>query len=196
MKVFKLIVLYLNILRFWPHLICYALASQRSKINEDLKAYSSFYKVSGSSTFLLLHFLFYHRSYRTYFYYRIGDITKAYSWLAPGIENLIISKDTKLGTGILFFHAYSTIVNAQYVGNNCRILQNVTVGEWKDKKPVIGNNVYIYPGAVITGDIIIGDNTMIGPGAVVFKSIPENCVVVGNPAYILKQDGVVVNKKL
>jgi len=189
--------MYLNLLRFWPHFICYFLfRRKRQLINADLKAYGDFYKVKGGSLFLLLHFLFYHRSYRTYFYYRIGEISKIFSWLAPGIENLIISKDTKLGIGILFFHAYSTIVNAQHVGNNCRILQNVTIGEWKDKKPIIGNNVYVYPNAVITGDITIGDNTMVGPGAVVFKSIPENCVVVGNPAYILKQDGVVVNKKL
>lgn len=196
MKIFKSIVLYLNLLRFWPHFICYAFTSQKCKINKDLKAYSTFYKVNGSILFLLLHFLFYHRSYRTYFYYRIGDISKMFSWIAPGIENLSISRGTELGTGILFFHAYSTIVNAQYVGNNCRILQNITIGEWNDKKPIIGNNVYICPNAIITGDITIGDNCIIGPGAVVFKSIPENCVVVGNPAYILKQDGIIVNKKI
>lgn len=196
MRIFKLVILYLNIFRFWPHLLCYFLVSRKSQINEDLKAYAHFYKVNGRNSFLLLHFLFYHRSYRTYFYYRVGDISKMFSWLAPGIENLSISRGTELGTGILFFHAYSTIIGAHSVGNNCEITQNVTVGYKDGKKPVIGNNVKIFPNAVISGGITIGDNCVIGPGAVVFKSIPENCVVVGNPAYILKQDGVIVNEKL
>jgi len=58
------------------------------------------------------------------------------------------------------------------------------------------DNVEILTNAVIVGGITIGNNCVIGPGAVVFKDIPDNCVVVGNPSYILKQDGVIVNKKL
>ena len=71
------------------------------------------------------------------------------------------------------------------------------------KKPIsignhvwIGSNAIILKGVNIVGGITIGDNCVIGPGAVVFKSVPANCVVVGNPAYILKRNGVVVNEKL
>ena len=54
----------------------------------------------------------------------------------------------------------------------------------------------ILANAVVVGGITIGNNCIIGPGAVVYKSIPDNCVVVGNPAYILKENGVIVNRKL
>ena len=78
----------------------------------------------------------------------------------------------------------------------CRIVHNVTLGDKKGGVPTIGRNVELLPNAVIVGDVSIGNNCVIGPGAVVFKSVPDNCVVVGNPAYLLKKDGVGVNKKL
>jgi len=196
MKVLKTVVMYLNLLRFWPHFLCYFISKNRNLINIDLASYGKFYKVSGRNTFLLLHFLFYNHSYRSYFYYRIGEITKLYEWLAPGSHDLYLPQSTKFGVGILFFHAYSTIIGAHCVGDYCEITQNVTVGFKNGLKPRIGNNVKIFPNAVISGDLEIGDNCIIGPGCVVYKSIPANCVVVGNPAIILKQDGVVVNKKL
>ena len=73
------------------------------------------------------------------------------------------------------------------------MLQLVIVG---GGKPVIGNNVTINVNSVVVGDITIGNNVTIGAGSVVMKDIPANCVVVGNPAYILKQDGIRVNKLL
>jgi maltose O-acetyltransferase len=35
--------------------------------------------------------------------------------------------------------------------------------------------------------VTIGDNTTIGAGSVVSKSIPSNCVAVGNPCQVVKQ---------
>ena len=75
-------------------------------------------------------------------------------------------------------------------------VQQQSGGDKKGGKPVIKDNVEILTNAVIAGDITIGNNCVIGPGAVVFKSIPDNCVVVGNPAYILKENGIIVNRKL
>ena len=57
----------------------------------------------------------------------------------------------------------------------------------------VGDNVIIYCGAIVLGDIHIGNNSIIGAGAVVTKDIPANCVVVGNPAGIIKRDGKKVN---
>jgi maltose O-acetyltransferase len=54
-------------------------------------------------------------------------------------------------------------------------------------KPVtIGNNVWIGGGAIINPGVNIGDNAVIASGAVVTKDVPENVVVGGNPAKILK----------
>ena len=51
-------------------------------------------------------------------------------------------------------------------------------------------------GARILGDICIGDNVTIAPNTVVFKDVPSNCVVAGNPARIIKRDGKKVDLAL
>lgn len=186
----KLLVI-LNLIRLWPHVLCYACSKNRKHIAADVAAYKAEYKCGA-----LLWFLTYNRSFRTLFYHRIGIVSKLISWLAPGQVTLTVVKTTEIGDGLLLFHSYGTILGAQKIGRNCRITCNITIGFKGDKSPIIGNSVEILPGAVIAGDVTIGDNCVIGPNAVVYKSVPANCVVVGNPAYILKRDGVVVNEKL
>ncbi|WP_324617931.1 maltose O-acetyltransferase [Cohnella cholangitidis] len=54
-------------------------------------------------------------------------------------------------------------------------------------KPVtIGNNVWIGGRAVINPGVTIGDNVVIASGAVVTKDVPDNVVVGGNPAKVIK----------
>jgi serine acetyltransferase len=76
------------------------------------------------------------------------------------------------------------------MGYDCIIYQNVTIGT-KDTTnylfanyPVIGDNVTIYPNAVIIGNISIGDNSIIGAGSIVNSDIPPNSIAYGNPAKI------------
>lgn len=55
-------------------------------------------------------------------------------------------------------------------------------------KPItFGNNVWIGGSAVINPGVTIGDNVVIASGAVVTKDVPDNVVVGGNPAKIIKQ---------
>lgn len=189
----KKVVIYLNLLRFWPHLL---LSLKNKDIQYDLYVYKEEYLLCGSNIYILLHLLFHNKSFRSLFYHRIGNWKWLIQWLGRGIENLYIPKTTKIKGGVLLFHSYSTILNATSIGHKCRILHNVTLGDKKGKTPIIGNCVEILPNAIIVGGVTIGDNAIIGPGAVVVKDVPANSVVVGNPAYILKQDGMLVNKKL
>ena len=54
-------------------------------------------------------------------------------------------------------------------------------------KPItIGNNVWIGGSAIVTPGVTVGDNVVIAAGAVVTKSFPDNVVVGGNPARIIK----------
>lgn len=59
---------------------------------------------------------------------------------------------------------------------------------WKSQtSPVlIGKNVWIGGGAIILPGVSIGDGTTIGAGSVVTKSIPANCLAVGNPCRVIK----------
>lgn len=52
--------------------------------------------------------------------------------------------------------------------------------------PTIGNNVHINKGAIVFGGITIGNNVDIGANAVVNKPVPDNAVVAGIPAKILR----------
>lgn len=59
---------------------------------------------------------------------------------------------------------------------------------WKSATaPVtIGRNVWIGGGAIILPGVSIGDGTTIGAGSVVTKSIPSNCLAVGNPCRVVR----------
>lgn len=54
-------------------------------------------------------------------------------------------------------------------------------------KPVsIGNNVWIGGGSIITPGVTIGNNVVIGAGSVVTRDMPDNVLVAGNPARIIR----------
>ena len=48
------------------------------------------------------------------------------------------------------------------------------------KGAIIGSNATILP-------VTIGVNAEVGAGAVVTRDVPDNCIVVGNPAKIIKR---------
>lgn len=81
------------------------------------------------------------------------------------------------------------------IGENCRIYQNVTIGEVNKKAPVIGDNCLIGAGAVIVGNIRIGNNVCIGAGAVVGKDVPDNCTVVSQPVRLIEKKGLIEGKR-
>lgn len=67
--------------------------------------------------------------------------------------------------------------NASY-GDRLVVFQNVTVGRVADARPVLGQNVVLYPGAVVTGDAVVGDNCVIAAGTVIHGArIPSDTVV-------------------
>lgn len=75
------------------------------------------------------------------------------------------------------------------IGKNCVIGQNVTLGgrAGKTHPPIIGDNVFIAPGAKCLGGKI-GNNVVVGANAVVLNDVPDNCVVAGVPAKIISTD--------
>lgn len=79
-----------------------------------------------------------------------------------------------------------------HIGDFVRISQNALVlahdayrdGAYLDT--YIGNHVNIGYGAVINPGLKIGNHVIIGANAVVTKDVPDGCILVGNPAKIIK----------
>jgi serine O-acetyltransferase len=99
-----------------------------------------------------------------------------------------------IGEGFYIAHHGTIVVNPQVViGKNCNISQGVTIGKAntgpKAGVPVLGDFVYIGPGAKIFGNIRIGNNVAIGANSVVTTDVPDNGVVVGVPARVVSYDG-------
>ncbi|MGG3562982.1 maltose acetyltransferase domain-containing protein [Neobacillus rhizosphaerae] len=87
------------------------------------------------------------------------------------------------------------------IGDNCFIAPGVHIytathpinpyerisGKEYGKPVTIRNNVWIGGRAVINPGVTIGNNVVIASGAVVTKDVPDNVVVGGNPAKIIKE---------
>ena len=102
--------------------------------------------------------------------------------------------NTIIGRGFYIGHFGGIVVNEKCViGKNCNISQGVTLGQSNRGKnkgtPVLGDNIYIGPGAKIVGAVKIGDDVAIGANCVVTKDIPNHSVVVGIPGKVISQDG-------
>ena len=105
-----------------------------------------------------------------------------------------IYENTKIGKGLHIAHFGCLIIHADAVlGENVSLSHGVTVGQTikdgKPQTPVIGNNVYIAPGAKVIGGITIGSNAAVGANAVVTHDVPDNAVVAGVPARIISYKG-------
>lgn len=94
------------------------------------------------------------------------------------------------GSDVLFcYNGLGIVIHEKVkIGNNVIISQHVTIGgrSKKEKLPNIKDNVYVGAGAIILGDVSIGPNALIGAGSIVLSDVPENSIVAGNPARIIK----------
>lgn len=132
--------------------------------------------------------------FRSVFYWRLGKLARFLFFWMPGRNNLyLVTNPRNVGGGFYVGHGWGTVVNAQRIGKNFRVGQNVTVGSRNCKEAIIGDNVSVWANAIVLGDITVGDNSQVGAGAVVVKSIPNDSVVVPAKSMIIKQNGERVN---
>lgn len=88
-------------------------------------------------------------------------------------------------------------------GDNCMIGPNVKLytathplnpvkrnSGLEDGAPItVGDNAWIGGGATLLAGVTLGDNVVVGAGSVVTKSFPDNVVIAGNPAQIIRELG-------
>lgn len=101
-----------------------------------------------------------------------------------------IPKNTKIGKGFFIGHFGTIVINeGARIGENCNIAHSTTIGRASRGKlkgtPTIGNNVWIGTGVVIVGKITIGNNVLIAPNTFLNIDVPDDSLVIGNPAKII-----------
>ena len=95
----------------------------------------------------------------------------------------------KIGYGLKIVHSQGTFINCEQIGNNFTIYQNVTTGyDTQLKRPVVEDNVTIYPGAVVTGGIVLHSGCTIGCNSYVHHDVRQNSLVAGLPAKEINPD--------
>lgn len=107
---------------------------------------------------------------------------------------LAIPYQTSIQHGFMIGHIGHIVVNSgSVIGKNCNLSHGVTLGRANRGRnkgcPVIGDNVYIGPGAKIVGGVKIGDNVAVGANCVVTRDVPAGGVVVGIPGKVISDSG-------
>jgi len=107
---------------------------------------------------------------------RLGDGTI----VNPGV---IIASNTQLGRHVF-------VNRGTLIGHHTRIGDYVTIQPGANIAGVcrIGEATYVGMGAVVIDHVTIGAHSVVGAGAVVTKDVPDNVLVVGVPARIVKEN--------
>ena len=139
----------------------------------------------------MLNAIVFYRISRWLYLHHIPFLPKLVTLLIFLIYNSKIPYQAKIGKGTKFgYGGIGVVVHSKAViGDNCSIGQQVTIGGGNNRYPglpIIGNNVRISKGAIVFGGITIGNNVTVGANAVVTKPVPDNAIVAGVPAKILR----------
>lgn len=97
------------------------------------------------------------------------------------MPNVCINAEVKIGKHCIINTA-AVIEHECQIGDFVHISPNATLAG----NITVGKSAHIGLGAQILQGIHIGNNAVIGAGAVILQDVPDNAVMIGNPAKILK----------
>ena len=126
----------------------------------------------------------------------MGILAKFFSMLNVVVFGIEVSPKVEIGGGLFLPHTVGTVIGAERIGNDCTIMQGVTLGSAEPDlgfvsitRPVIGHGVLIGAGAKVIGRVFVGDGAKIGANAVVLQDVPAHSVAVGVPARVVGVEG-------
>lgn len=72
------------------------------------------------------------------------------------LHSIDIGKGCQIGRRLMLPHPVGIVIGGGVIiGEDCRIFQNVTLGQARGVYPVLGNGVIVYPNSVIVGEIVV-----------------------------------------
>lgn len=126
----------------------------------------------------------------------LSAVGRLVACFVEAVTHIELPPQAIIGPGLFLPHAgYVIVASNATIGRHCTLTQGVTIGhraggrELSLDSPVIGDRVYVGPGAAILGPVNIGDDVLIGANAVVVNSVSPRAVVVGNPARVISMEG-------
>ena len=135
------------------------------------------------------------------FFQRILGINSEYKWMinftSRAVGNIVIGENVWISfaaSGGCYFQGNNEI----FIGDNTIFAPNVCIvsadhdpedfNKWLPAPPIrIGKSCWIGAGARILPGVTLGDHVIVGAGAVVTESFPNNVVVAGVPAKIVRK---------
>jgi serine O-acetyltransferase len=94
-----------------------------------------------------------------------------------------------IGPGVLIKHTTGLVVGGGVVaGARLTLHQNVTLGDRHPYggQPRLGDGVTIGAGACVLGPITVGDRAVVAANAVVLEDVPDDSLVAGVPARVIR----------
>ena len=106
-------------------------------------------------------------------------------------KNCKISSHTFICEGVIIednvFVGHSvTFINDSYPRATTPEGQLQSEKDWKVEPTLVKKGASIGSGATILANLVIGENALVGAGSVVTRDVPDNAIVAGNPARLLR----------
>ena len=102
-----------------------------------------------------------------------------------------LTEGTTIGLGLRIAHPSSIQITLCNIGDNFTIYQNCTIGQKRPHSglfPTIGNNVTMFAGSMIIGDVKVADNVVLGANSTLLSDAEKAGVYVGTPARLISAD--------
>lgn len=109
-----------------------------------------------------------------------------FNWVRTRLQ-IELPRDARIGPGLCIYHYGGILVNSQIeAGRNLTLTQGVLIGQADSGIPRLGDDIAFGVGARVIGGVTVGNRVVIGAGAVVTKSFPDDTVIAGVPARVIR----------